>query len=107
MRRRLTVAIIALVVATVAVTTISSYVLIRRASISTAQQELAGEARAISSTFSGRAGITRAIFNRELAIVASAGNFTSVQFVLLAANGTISAPLKGGITTAPSPMNPK
>ena len=100
MRRRLTVAIIALVVVTVAVTTISSYVLIRRASISTAQQELAGEARAISSTFSGRSGITRAIFNRELAIVASAGNFTSVQFVLLAADGTISTPLKGGITTA-------
>lgn len=100
MRRRLTIAVIALVVATVAVTTISSYVLIRRASISTAQQELAGEARAISATFSGRSGITRAIFNRELAIVTSAGDFTSVQFVLLAADGAISAPLKGGLTTA-------
>ena len=60
MRRRLTVAIIALVVVTVAVTSVGSYVLIRRATISTAEQELAGEAEAISTTFSDRAGLTKA-----------------------------------------------
>jgi len=100
MRRRLTVAIIALVVMTVTATSISSYVLIRRAAIATSQRELAGEARAISKTFSGRAGLTRALFNKDLAIVTSAGNFTSVQFVLLAPDGSISAPLVSGLTVA-------
>jgi signal transduction histidine kinase len=92
MRRRLTIAILALVVMTVTVTSISSYVLIRRATIATSQRELAGEARATSKTFSDRAGLTRALFDKELAFVTSAGNFTSVQFVLLAPDGTISAP---------------
>ena len=50
MRRRLTVAVIALVVATVALTSVGSYVLIRRATIQTAERELQGEARAISHT---------------------------------------------------------
>jgi len=99
-RRRLTVAVIALVVVTVAVTSIGSYVLIRRATISTSQRELAGEAKAISKTFSNRVGLTRASFAKELAIVTSAGNFTSVQFVLLAPDGTISAPLAAGLPTA-------
>jgi two-component system sensor histidine kinase BaeS len=99
-RRRLTVAIIALVVITVAVTSISSYVLIRRAAISTAQQELDGEARAISTTFSDRTGVTKPGFRKELAIVTGAGNFTSVQFVLLAPDGTIGQPLDAGLTVA-------
>ena len=104
MRRRMTVAIIALVVMTVTVTSISSYVLIRRATISTSQRELAGEARAISKTFSNRAGLTRTLFNKDLAIVTSAGNFTSVQFVLLAPDGTISTPLDSGLS--PSQIKP-
>jgi two-component system sensor histidine kinase BaeS len=97
MRRRLTAAIIALVVATVAVTSASSYVLIRRASISTAQQELAGEAQAISATFRDRAGLTKLSFRKELAIVTSAGNFVSVRFVLLAPDGTITGTLGAGL----------
>jgi len=100
----MTIAIIALVVATVTVTSISSYVLIRRATISTSQRELAGEARAISKTFSNRAGLTRALFNKDLKFVTSAGNFTSVQFVLLAPDGTISAPLASGLS--PAQINP-
>jgi len=99
-RRRLTVAIIALVVITVAVISISSYVLIRRATISTAQQELSGEARAISNTFSDRTSLTKPSFRKELAIVTGAGHFNSVQFVLLAPDGTIAQPLDAGLTAA-------
>ena len=66
MRRRLTIAIIALVVVTVAVTSLGSYVLIRRAAVSTAERELRGEARAISTTFSDRSGLTKVSFRKEL-----------------------------------------
>ena len=100
MRKRLTIAIIALVVVTVAVTSIGSYVLIRRATISTAEHELSGEAKAISTTFSDRSGLTRVSFRKELAVVARAGDFTSVQFVLLSPDGTIAQPLDAGLTTA-------
>ncbi len=100
MRRRLTAAIIALVVVTVAVASIGSYVLIRRAAFSTAQQELAGEALAISTTFRSRADLTKAAFRRELAVVTSAGNFTSVTFVLLSPDGTIAGDPGGGLTGA-------
>ena len=99
MRRRLTIAIIALVVATVAVTSIGSFVLIRRATVSTAQQELAGEARAISTTFADRTGLTRTSFRRELAVVSNTGDFTSVRFVLLAPDGTLTGDLGPGLTT--------
>ncbi len=100
MRRRLTIAIIALVVATVAVTSIGSYVLIRRATVRTSTEELAGEARAISTTFAHRTGLTAVAFRRELAVVTSAGDFNSVQFVLLEPDGTIRQPLSAGLTTA-------
>ncbi len=100
MRRRLTVAIIALVVVTVAVTSISSYVLIRRATLSTATQELAGEARAVSTTFADRADLTRITFHRELAVITSAGDFASVQFVLITRDRTIEEPLQSGLTPA-------
>ena len=99
MRRRLTVAIIALVVATVAVTTIGSYVLIRRAAVTTSQTQLADEARAISRTFTSRADLTRASFTRELAVVRSAGDFVSVQFLLLHPDGTFTGTLDAGLTT--------
>ena len=100
MRRRLTVAIIALVVVAVAVASISSYVLIRRAGISATQQELAAEARAISTTFSDRSTLTKPTFRKELAIVTSAGHFSSVQFVLLSPDGTITPALTSGLPTA-------
>jgi signal transduction histidine kinase len=99
-RKRLTIAVIALVVVTVAVTSLGSYVLIRRATVSTAERELRGEAKAISTTFSDRNDLTRVSFRKELAVVASAGNFTSVQLVLLSPDGTIAQPLDAGLTTA-------
>ena len=99
MRTRLTVAVIALVVVTVALTSAGSYVLIRRATVQTAQQELAGEARAISTTFSDKAGLTKLSFRKELAVVTSAGNFTSVEFVLLQPDGTVTGTLGPGLST--------
>ncbi len=54
MRTRLTVAILVLVAATLIVTSLGSYLLVRRAAVSTAQQELVGQGRAISQTISGR-----------------------------------------------------
>ena len=100
MRRRLTVAVIALVVATVALTSIGSYVLIRRATVQTAERELQGEARAISHTLSDRSTLPKVSFRKELAVVASAGDFTSVQFVLLAPDGTVEPALEAGLTPA-------
>jgi len=100
MRRRLTIAIIALVVATVAAASLGSYALVRRATIANSQQELAGEARAISSTFSTRTALTRASFRKDLAVITSAGHFTSVQFVFLASDGAVSPALDAGLPTA-------
>ena len=100
MRRRLTAAIIALVVGAVAVASLSSYVLIRRATVSTAQQELAGEARAISTSFEDHAGLARLSFRRELAIVTSAGDFDSVRFVVVAPDGTVTGDPGSGLTAA-------
>jgi len=100
MRRRLTIALIALVVGTVALTSIGSYVLIRRVTVANAQHELAQEARAISQTFRDRAGLTKVSFRKELAVVTSAGNFGSVRFVLLSPDGTVSGDLGSGLTPA-------
>jgi len=100
MRRRLTIALIALVVGTVALTSIGSYVLIRRVTVTNAQQELAQEARAISDTFRDRTGLTKVSFRKELAVVTSAGNFASVRFVHLAADGTVRGTLGSGLTVA-------
>ena len=59
MRRRLTIAILLLVAATLVVTSIGSYYFIQRAAVSTGQQELAGQARAIAQTFSDTTYRTR------------------------------------------------
>jgi two-component system sensor histidine kinase BaeS len=99
-RRRLTIAVIALVVVTVAVTGLGSYALIRRASVATAEQELAREAKAISTTVTDRSDLPKVSLRRELAVVTSAGDFTSVGFVLVGADGSISGVLGGGLTAA-------
>ena len=100
MRRRLTIALIALVVGTVALTSIGSYVLIRRVTVANAQEELAQEARAISHTLRDRTGLPKVSFRKELAVVTSAGNFASVQFVLVAPDGTVRGVPGSGLTTA-------
>ena len=66
MRRRLTLAMLLLVAATLVVTSIGSYYFIRRAAISTAQQQLVGQARAISRTISDGTVSTQFSFKKEL-----------------------------------------
>jgi two-component system sensor histidine kinase BaeS len=101
MRRRLTIAILVLVAATLLVTTAGSYILIQHAAISTGQQELAGQARAISATFSSTNYRTKAAFVREKKVITDAGAFDSINVVALHPDGSITGPsLPSGITAS-------
>jgi two-component system sensor histidine kinase BaeS len=83
------------------VTTVGSYFFIRRAAVSTVTQELAGQAQAISSTFSRNPDITRAAFRREEKVVTEAGAFAGLAVVALYPDGTVRGPpLPEGITVA-------
>ena len=97
MRRRLTVAILVLITITLVVTTIGSYFFIRRAAVSTTQRELAGQARAISTTFSD-GNLKKSTFRRELKVIAKAGAFAGVAFIRLEPNGTYRGNLPAGTT---------
>jgi signal transduction histidine kinase len=97
MRRRLTVAILVLIAVTLVVTTIGSYFFIRRAAVSTTQQELAGQARAISTTFSD-SNVSKLTFRRELNVIAKAGAFEGVGFIRLEPAGTYRGTMPAGIT---------
>jgi signal transduction histidine kinase len=98
MRRRLTVSILVLVAVTLVVTSIGSYYFIQRAALSTVQQELSGQGRAISSTISTGPAITKAGFRRELQVIAEAGAFQGIAIVALHPTGTITGALPAGIT---------
>ena len=100
MRRRLTVAILVLVAATLLVTTLSSYFFVRRAAIAASQQELSGEARAISRSFTSDPGVTRASFRHELTVVAGAGAFKGISVIRLFPNGTIRGSIPSKLTRA-------
>jgi signal transduction histidine kinase len=83
------------------VTTIGSYYFIQRAAVSTGQQELAGQARAISQTFSGTTYRTKAAFTREKRVITETGAFDSINLIALHADGSITGPaLPSGITAA-------
>jgi signal transduction histidine kinase len=101
MRRRLTISILLLLAATLAVTTVGSYVLIRRAAVSSAQQELAGEARSISTTISSGTYVTRVGFRRELAVISNAGAFAGIAVVALHADGSITGMVPSGVSLRP------
>jgi two-component system sensor histidine kinase BaeS len=98
MRSRLTISIVVVVAITLAVTTAGSYYFIRRAALSTAQQELNGQARAIANTFSQDTTITRRSFVRELGVIAKAGAFAGVGVVALLPDGTIKGTIPSGLT---------
>ena len=100
MRRRLTVAILLLVAATLLVTTVSSYVLIRRAVISTSQRELRAEAASIAHSFSSEPNITKAKARRQRNIIAKAGAFAGLSVVELYPDGTIRGTIPSGLTRA-------
>ena len=101
MRRRLTISLLVLLAATLAVTTVGSYLLIRRAAVSTAQQELSGQARAIATTVSSGTRTSRLSFRRELKVIANAGAFDEVEVLRLAPDGTITGQLPSGVTLPP------
>ncbi len=100
MRRRLTIAILALVAATLVATSVVSYVLIRRAAVTTTQHELVGQGSAISRTLTERTTLSPAAFHRQIALIRKAGDFQSVQVVLLHANGRVTGRLPDGLTVA-------
>ncbi len=101
MRRRLTIAILALVAATLVVTAVGSHFFIQRAAISTGQRELAGQARAISATFSSTTDATKAGFAREKRVISEAGDLAGIDVVALHPDGSITGPpLPSGITAS-------
>ncbi len=97
MRRRLTVSVLALIALTLVVTTVGSYFFIRRAGISTTQNELAGQARAISTTFTNST-LDRATFLKEKKIITEAGNFAGATFIRLNPDGSYLGRLPAGIS---------
>jgi two-component system sensor histidine kinase BaeS len=100
MRRRLTVAILVLVAATLLVTTVTSYFLVRRAVIQTAQRELNGQAQAIAQYYSDQPDITRATFIREFGVLAEAGAYAGITVVKLLPDGSIEGQIPSGLTEA-------
>lgn len=99
MRLRLTIAILLLVAATLLLTSLGSFTFIRRAALSTAQQELAGEGQTISATIANQA-TTKAAARREYRIIHTAGDFHSIAVVGLTADGRIVNTLPSGVTAA-------
>ena len=99
MRRRLTVAILLLIAVTLVVTTLGSYFFIRRAGISTTQNELAGQAKAISTTFSSQ-NLNRTSFRRELHVITKAGAFAGADFIRIGPDGSYTGHLPPDLTVA-------
>lgn len=100
MRSRLTVAIVCVVAATLILTSAGSYVLVRRAASSTAQQELVNQAQAVSRTLSGGAPLTGVGLKRELKVIKDAGDFNSIGLVRMRPDGTIVGTLPNGVDVA-------
>ncbi|HEX4219386.1 MAG TPA: HAMP domain-containing sensor histidine kinase [Acidimicrobiales bacterium] len=97
MRSRLTIAILCVVAATLLLTSAGSYVLVRRAANSTAQQELVSQAQAVSQTLSGGAPLTGVGLKRELRVIKDAGDFSGIRLVRLFPDGTVKTALPPGI----------
>ncbi len=98
MRRRITVSILVLVALTLVLTTAGSYYFIRRATVTTAQQELAGQARASSQTIAKNPDVAVKTLRRELELIAEAGAFAGIDVVRLHPDGTLSGTLPSGLT---------
>jgi signal transduction histidine kinase len=103
MRRRLTISILVLVAATLVVTSIGSFTFIRRAALSTAQQELAGEGQTISDTIS-TGPATKTAIRREFKLIEKTGDFDAITVIRLLPDGTIRN-VDGGIATLPSGLS--
>jgi two-component system sensor histidine kinase BaeS len=101
MRRRLIISILVLVAATLVLTSIGSFTFIRRAALSTAQQELAGEGQTISSTISAGPA-TKAGIRREFKLIEKTGDFDAITVFRLLADGTIEGANGGAAAALPS-----
>ncbi len=101
MRRRLTVSILVLLAATLVVTTLTSYLLIRRATVASAEQQLAQQTRAIGVALSGRSISTRAALVRQLHVIERAGAFDGIAVVALEPDGSVSGRLPRGVPLRP------
>jgi two-component system sensor histidine kinase BaeS len=101
-RRRLTIAIVALVAVTIVVTGLGGYYFIRRAAIATAEQQLNRQGQAVTQTISGTldagARPNGAVFKRELRIIRSAGGFTGIRRITVSPDGAITGDLPPGLT---------
>ncbi len=98
MRRRLTIAILCLVAATLVVSTIGSYFFIRRAAIATTQQDLAETGPGHLQHLLRPTPRTRAIFEKELRVISTSGAFSGIAFLALHPDGTVVGNLPGGVT---------
>jgi signal transduction histidine kinase len=98
MRRRLTIAILVLVAATLVVTAVGGFYLIRRAAVTTGQTELSKQARAISSEFSNNTNITKTSFRRQLTIISDAGAYAGIVVVKLYPDGSITGTLPSNLS---------
>jgi len=88
-RRRLTVAILGVVIGTLVLTVAGSLLLVRRAGLQTAQSELVPETAAIARILSTSAARTDA---RVISVLARVGAFDHIALVGLSATGAVDSP---------------
>jgi two-component system sensor histidine kinase BaeS len=101
-RRRITVAILAVVVGTLVLTVLGSLLLVHRAAISTAESEITTEAQAMGSLISLQPALTDA---RVVAVLQRVGAFDSLAFVGLAPDGSfenLPSPLGSAVVNGPA-----
>ena len=95
MRRRITVAILGVVIGTLVLTVVGSLLLVRRAAISTAENELTTEARAIGALMSSHPVFTNA---GDLDALRRVGAFDHLTLVGLGSAGSLDG--------VPAPLGP-
>jgi signal transduction histidine kinase len=100
MRRRITVAILGVVIGTLVLTVVGSLLLVRRAAISTAENEITSEAQALGSLMSLQPALTD---RRVVAVLQRLGAFDELVIAGLAPAGSfdrVPAPLVGSLLNA-------
>jgi len=95
MRRRITVAILGVVIGTLVLTVAGSLLLVRRAAISTAENEITSEAEAIGALMSSHPVFTR---KADVAVLRRVGAFDQLSLVGLAPTGSLQG--------LPAPLDP-
>jgi two-component system sensor histidine kinase BaeS len=102
MRRRITVAILGVVIGTLVLTVVGSLLLVRRAAISTAESQITPEAQALGSLMSLQPALTD---RRVVAVLQRVGAFDELVIAGLAPAGSfegVPAPLAGSLLNAPA-----